>query len=66
LENYGRDDYRQSGGDFLLDSTGRLVFAHRSRDPADRPPVKALLAAIDRMQRENHPDQEVFEKDPKD
>jgi hypothetical protein len=53
LENYGRDDYRQSGGDFLLDSTGRLVFAHRSRDPADRPPVQTLLAAADRMRREN-------------
>ena len=53
LENYGRDDYRQSGGDFLLDSAGRTVFAHRSRDPADRPPVNALLAAIDQMRREN-------------
>ena len=55
LENYGRDDYRQSGGDFLVDSAGRTVFAHRSRDPADRPPVNALLTAIDQMRRENHP-----------
>ena len=53
LENYGRDDYRQSGGDFLVDSDGRTVLAHRSRDPADRPPVNALLAAIDQMRREN-------------
>jgi len=53
LENYGRDDYRQSGGDFVVDSAGGTVFAHRSRDPADRPPVKTLLAAVDQMRRKN-------------
>ena len=53
LQDYGRDDYRQSGGDFLVDYTGRLAFAHRSHDPADRPPVKTLLGAADRMRREN-------------
>ena len=53
LEDYGREDYRQSGGDFLVDSAGRTVFAHRSRDPADRPPVNALLMAVDQMRRKN-------------
>jgi AhpC/TSA antioxidant enzyme len=55
LENYGRDDYRQSGGDFLVDSEGKIVFAHRSHDPTDRPTVRTLLAAADRMRRENRP-----------
>jgi hypothetical protein len=35
----------QLGGDFLLDRAGRLVFAHRSANPADRPTMAALLAA---------------------
>ena len=46
IENYGRDDYRQSGGDFIVDGTGRILFAHRSHDPADRPTVQQLLAAV--------------------
>jgi len=51
IENYGRDDYRQSGGDFIVDRTGKILFAHRSHDPADRPTVQALLAAVNKMQR---------------
>lgn len=47
LESYGRDDYFQAGGDFLLDRDGRLLFSHPSRDPADRPPVSRLLAEAD-------------------
>lgn len=46
LHNYGRDDYRQSGGDFVVDRTGKILFAHRSHDPADRPTVRQLLAAV--------------------
>jgi hypothetical protein len=49
VQDYGRDDYRQSGGDFLLTSTGRIVFAHRSHDPTDRPRAQALLAAVDKL-----------------
>jgi peroxiredoxin len=49
LENYGRDDYRQSGGDFIVDKRGKVVFAHRSHDPADRPTVQALLGAVREM-----------------
>lgn len=48
LQNYGRDDYYQAGGDFLIDRVGNILFAHRSRNPADRPAVEKLLEAIDR------------------
>jgi peroxiredoxin len=47
-EAYGeKDDIYQSGGDFILDHDGRLLFAHRSREPADRPAVSRLLETID-------------------
>lgn len=46
------EDVLQLGGDFVLDRAHRLVFAHRSADPADRPapellvePVRALAGA---------------------
>ena len=48
LQNYGKDDYYQAGGDFLVDRKGNILFAHRSQDPADRPPIEKLLEAIDR------------------
>lgn len=44
---YGGDDIYQSGGDFLLDRQGNILFAHRSQDPADRPVAGKLLDAID-------------------
>ena len=47
-EDYGRDDIYQGGGDFLIDRDGNLLFAHRSRDPADRPTAERLLEIIDR------------------
>ena len=47
-EDYGKDDIYQGGGDFLIDRDGNLLFAHRSRDPADRPAVAKLLEIIDR------------------
>jgi peroxiredoxin len=40
------EDLLQLGGDFVLDATRRLVFAYRSIDPTDRPPVQQLLDAI--------------------
>jgi peroxiredoxin len=46
------DDIYQSGGDFLLDRTGTILFAHRSQDPADRPTVARLLMAIDHIDSE--------------
>jgi alkyl-hydroperoxide reductase/thiol specific antioxidant family protein len=46
---YGTDDIYQGGGDFLIDRDGNILFAYRSRDPADRPPVSRLLQEIDRI-----------------
>jgi peroxiredoxin len=48
-ENYGKDDLYQAGGDFLLDRQGSILFAHRSRDPSDRPATAKLLDEIDRL-----------------
>jgi len=47
MQNYGKDDYYQAGGDFLVDRQGTVFFAQRSENPADRPPVERLLEAID-------------------
>ena len=47
-QDYGDSDVYQSGGDFLIDRKGTILFAHRSEDPADRPSVSTLLKAIDR------------------
>jgi hypothetical protein len=46
--DYGREDTYQGGGDFLLDRAGNILFAHRSREPADRPSARRLLEEIDR------------------
>ena len=43
---YRDEDVLQLGGDFVLDHTGQIVFAYRSREPTDRPSVTALLAAL--------------------
>jgi hypothetical protein len=45
------DDVHQAGGDFLLDCEGNIRFAHRSQDPADRPPAPRLLEEIDSLAR---------------
>ncbi|MBI2365514.1 MAG: AhpC/TSA family protein [Deltaproteobacteria bacterium] len=47
-EDYSKDDIYQSGGDFLIDRDGNVLFAHPSRDPADRPTAMKLLEIIDR------------------
>ena len=39
-------DVRQLGGDFVIDAGRRIVFGHRSNDPADRPSAKVLLRAL--------------------
>lgn len=46
-QQHGGDDIYQSGGDFLLDRSGQLLYAHRSQDPADRPALANMLRAID-------------------
>ena len=48
-EDYGQEDIHQSGGDFLLDRKGNVLFAHRSRNPADRPSAAELVRQIDRL-----------------
>jgi hypothetical protein len=48
-EDYGKDDIYQSGGDFVVDREGNILFAYRSQDPADRPSAAELLRAIDRL-----------------
>ncbi len=45
---YAGEDVRQLGGDFLLDRSGRVTFAHPSRLPTDRPSVETLLGAANR------------------
>jgi peroxiredoxin len=41
-----KEDIYQLGGDFVLDSRGRIIYALASRDPADRPTVDTLLNAL--------------------
>lgn len=48
MQSYGKDDYYQGGGDFLIDRDGDVLFAHCSQDPADRPRPEQLLEAVDR------------------
>ena len=48
-EDYGKDDIYQSGGDFLLDRDGKILFAHRSQNPSDRPSASRLLQVIDQL-----------------
>ena len=33
IQNYGKDDYYQAGGDFLVDRDGKVIFSYRSHDP---------------------------------
>jgi hypothetical protein len=40
------EDVLQLGGDFVLTADRRVVLAHRSTEPADRPAVTVLLAAL--------------------
>lgn len=41
-----QDDSAQLGGDFIVDTTGRVRFAHTSKDPVDRPDVAELLEIL--------------------
>jgi hypothetical protein len=49
-EAYRGEDIYQSGGDFLLDHTGKVLYAYCGRSPADRPTPQKLLQEIDRVQ----------------
>ena len=43
---YAGEDVLQLGGDFMLDKRGRVVFAHPSTTPTDRPSVRAIRDAL--------------------
>ena len=45
-------DPHQLGGDFIIDRNGIVRFAHRERDPVDRPPVARLLEVLRGLQTE--------------
>jgi peroxiredoxin len=40
------EDLLQLGGDFVLDRDRRIVYAHPSREPTDRPSNATLLGAV--------------------
>lgn len=46
IQDYGKDDYYQAGGDFLVDRDGNILFAYRSREPSDRPTAAMLLSQV--------------------
>lgn len=43
------EDVLQLGGDFILDTKRKLVFAHRCHDPADRPSAKQLVRELEKV-----------------
>ena len=47
------DDLHQMGGDFIVNSTGKLVFVYHGKTSYDRPSVDDLLAALRTLQ-EDH------------
>lgn len=46
LYHFRVSDFRQLGGDFVVDSEGIIRFEHRSSAPHDRPPVQRLLEVL--------------------
>jgi hypothetical protein len=49
LQRTHGDDVAQGGGDFLVKPTGELLYQFRSDDPADRPSIETLKAAVFRV-----------------
>lgn len=47
VQRSSEQDVRQRGGDFVVGRDGRIRLAYASDDPADRPSVDAILAALD-------------------
>jgi peroxiredoxin Q/BCP len=43
------EDVLQLGGDFILNSERKLVFAHRCRVPSDRPSAKQLVRELEKQ-----------------
>ena len=40
------EDVLQLGGDFVLSGDRRLIYAHRSADPIDRPAAETLVEVM--------------------
>uniref|UniRef100_A0A3B3T3K8 Uncharacterized protein n=1 Tax=Paramormyrops kingsleyae TaxID=1676925 RepID=A0A3B3T3K8_9TELE len=40
------DDIYQLGGDFVLNETGKVVYAHPCRSPVDRPSLAEILSVV--------------------
>ena len=45
---HAASDWRQLGGDFILDEDGTVIFEYRGKTPADRPTVASLIARLSR------------------
>ena len=46
MPQFPQEDVHRMGGDFILDSSGRSLYAYRSADPADRPTPAELLKVV--------------------
>lgn len=46
VPHWPTEDARWLGGDVLVDRVGRIAWAHRSRDPSDRPGAHAVVSRI--------------------
>ena len=46
LKLYADDDLLVMGGDFIVDSSGRLIYAYPSKKYTDRPSVNTLLEVL--------------------
>ena len=44
------DDIHQMGGDFIVDSSGKLAYIYRGKTSYDRPTVNNLLATLKQLQ----------------
>ncbi len=45
--HHAASDWRQLGGDFILDENGTVLYEHRGQTPSDRPSLASLIAMLD-------------------
>ena len=48
------DDIYQMGGDFVVDSAGKLAYIYRGKTSYDRPLVKDLIAALKQQEKSSN------------
>ena len=46
VSDYPGTDIAVMGGDFMVDSTGKLLYAHHSKNQYDRPKIETLLKML--------------------